>query len=110
MMSSVALARTTTVDALKSTYDDPKVKDLDKVTNGYFTMLKDQGYLFAGAPPYPFHAQLREVLAPFFWKAISGELKSDDALDQAAKAADDALAKLGYKECGQIGSGPILTK
>jgi multiple sugar transport system substrate-binding protein len=96
---AVAGARIT----LKSTYDDPKVKDLDKVTNGYFTMLKDQGYLFAGAPPFPFHAQLREVIAPFFWKAIAGDLKSDDALDQAAKAADAELAKLGYKECGQIG-------
>jgi multiple sugar transport system substrate-binding protein len=103
---AVAGARIT----LKSTYDDPKVKDLDKVTNGYFTMLKDQGVLFAGAPPFPFHAQLREVIAPFFWKAIAGELKSDDALGQAAKAADDELAKLGYKECGQIGSGPILSK
>jgi len=103
---AVAGARIT----LTSTYADPKVVELDKVTNGYFTMLKDQGYLFAGAPPYPFHAQLREVVAPFFWKAISGELKPDAALDQAAKASDEALAKLGYTKCGQIGSGPILGK
>jgi multiple sugar transport system substrate-binding protein len=88
---------------LKPTYDDAKVVELDKITNGYFTMLKDQGYLFAGAPPFPFHAQIREVIAPFIWKGISGDLKTDDALNQAAKATDDALAKLGYKECGQIG-------
>jgi multiple sugar transport system substrate-binding protein len=89
---------------LTSTYDEPKVKDLDKITNGYFTMLKDQGYLFAGAPPFPFHAQIREVIAPFVWKAISGEMKTDDALSQAATAVDAELAKLGYKECGQIGN------
>ncbi len=88
---------------LNSTYDDPKVKELDKITNGYFTMMKEQSQLFAGAPPFPFHAQVREAVAPFTWKAITGELKPADALSQAAKAADAELAKLGYKECGQIG-------
>ena len=28
---------------------------MDVKTNGYFTLMKDQGYLFAGAPPFPFH-------------------------------------------------------
>jgi len=93
---------------LTSTYDEPKVKELDKIINGFFTMEKQQGYLFAGAPPFPFHAQIREVIAPFIWKGIAGELKTDDALDQAAKATDDALAKLGYTKCEQWGMGPIL--
>jgi len=88
---------------LTSTYDEAKVKEFDQKTNGYFTLLKDQGYLFAGAPPFPFHNSIREVIAPFIWKGIQGQLKTDDALTQAAKAADDGLAKLGYKECGQIG-------
>jgi multiple sugar transport system substrate-binding protein len=94
---------------LTSTYDDPKVKELDFITHGYFTMLKDQGYLFAGAPPFPFHAQIREVIAPFIWRGIlgvtggPGGLKTDDALDQAAKAVDAELAKLGFTTCGQIG-------
>lgn len=88
---------------LTSTYTDPKVVELDKITNGYFTMLKDQGFLFAGAPPFPFHAQIREVIAPFIWKGITGELTTSDALDQAAKATDAELVKLGYTACGQIG-------
>ncbi|MFN8487467.1 MAG: extracellular solute-binding protein [Caldilineaceae bacterium] len=81
---------------LKSTYDDAKVKEMDGKTDHYFTLMKDQGKLFAGAPPFPFHADLREVLAPFFYKAITGELKPGDALDQAAAAADAELVKLGY--------------
>jgi multiple sugar transport system substrate-binding protein len=88
---------------LTSTYDDPKVKELDKITNGYFTMMKDQGYLFAGAPPFPFHAQIVNLVDTYIWKGITGDLKTDDALAQAAKATDAELAKLGYTECGQIG-------
>lgn len=93
---AVASARIT----LTSTYDDPKVKELDKISNGYFTMMKDQGKLFGGAPAFPFHAQVREAIAPFTYKAITGELKPGDALDQAAKAAEAELTKLGYKTCG----------
>lgn len=81
---------------MNSTYDDPKVQAQDKKTDGYYTLMKDQGKLFAGAPPFPFHADMREVVAPFIYKALSGELKPADALDQAAKAADDELVKLGY--------------
>ena len=37
-----------------STYDDPKVKEMDAKTDGYYTlMLKNEGTLFRGAPPYP---------------------------------------------------------
>jgi len=93
---AVASARIT----LTSTYDDPKVKELDKVSNGYFTMMKDQGKLFGGAPAFPFHAQVREAIAQFTYKAITGELKPADALGQAAKAAEAELTKLGYKTCG----------
>jgi multiple sugar transport system substrate-binding protein len=36
----------------QATYDDPKVKAMDaKKLGGYYTMLKEQGKLFAGAPP-----------------------------------------------------------
>lgn len=79
-----------------STFADPKVAEADAKTNGYFTMLKDEGYLFAGAPPYPFHPIIREVIAPFIYKAIAGELTASDALDQAAAAVDTELVKLGY--------------
>ena len=79
-----------------ATYDDPKVQAVDKETHGYFTMMKDDGYLFAGAPPFPFHADVREVIAPFIYQAITGDLTPSDALDQAAAAVDDELVKLGY--------------
>jgi multiple sugar transport system substrate-binding protein len=80
----------------KATFDDPKVQEQDKKVDGYYTLLKNEGYLFAGAPPFPFHAQIREVMAPFVYKAITGELKPADALDQMAKAVDAELVKLGY--------------
>ena len=54
---------------LQSTYDDPKVQAQDAKTDGYYTLMRDQGKLFAGAPPYPFHNQLRETVAPIFWSA-----------------------------------------
>jgi multiple sugar transport system substrate-binding protein len=81
---------------LKSTYDEPKVQELDKITNGYFTLQKDQGYLFGGAPPFPFHADVREVIAPFIWKTLTGEMTASDALDQACAATEADLVKLGY--------------
>ena len=82
---------------LKSTYDDPKVKDMDGKTNGYFTLMKDQGYLFAGASPFPFHATLRETILPFFLKSITGELTPEAALDQMCATTETELTKLGYK-------------
>jgi multiple sugar transport system substrate-binding protein len=82
----------------KSTYDDPQVKEMDKKLDGYYTLLKDKGYLFAGAPAYPFHAQVREATAPFFFQAIIGELGPKDALDKMAAAAEAELTKLGYRK------------
>ncbi|GAB4536742.1 MAG: extracellular solute-binding protein [Anaerolineae bacterium] len=81
---------------LQETFDDPVVQEMDAKTNGYYTLFKDQGYLFAGAPPFPFHATIREVIAPYIYRAISGELTPADALDQAAQAVDAELPKLGY--------------
>jgi multiple sugar transport system substrate-binding protein len=81
---------------LTATYDEPLVKEFDVKADHYFTKMKDSGYLFAGAPPFPFHAGIREVIAPYIWKAITGELSVSDALDQAATAADAELVKLGY--------------
>jgi multiple sugar transport system substrate-binding protein len=83
---------------LQETFDDPLVKEMDAKTNGYYTLFKDQGYLFGGAPPYPFHATIREVIAPYIYRAISGDLTPADALDQAAQAVDTELPTLGYGE------------
>lgn len=81
-----------------ATYDDPKVIEMDKKLNGYYTMLKNDGKLFAGAPPYPFHAQVREATAPIFYKILLGEVSSDDGLDQMAATAEAELKNLGYRK------------
>ena len=58
--------------------------------------MKEQGPLYRGAPPYPFHSSVRDVIAPFIYDAIAGKISTSDALDKAAKAADAEMAKLGY--------------
>src|SRR5690606_40326669 len=40
-----------------ATFDDPKVQEQDKKVDGYYTLMREQGKLVAGAPPFPFHAQ-----------------------------------------------------
>jgi multiple sugar transport system substrate-binding protein len=81
---------------MDSTYDDPKVQEQDAKVDGYYTLMKTEGPLFGGAPPFPFHATIREVIAPFIYQALAGELSPSDALDQAAAAADEELVRLGY--------------
>jgi multiple sugar transport system substrate-binding protein len=80
----------------QSTYDDPKVKAQDTKTDGYYTLMREKGYLFGGAPPFPFHGQVREAIAPFIYEAIIGQKSPAEALDAAAKAADAELVQLGY--------------
>jgi len=82
----------------KATYDDPKVQAQDKKVDGYYTLMREKGPLFRGAPPFPFHNQVREAIAPFIYQAITGELKPDEALDKAAAAADAELKNLGYRK------------
>ena len=79
-----------------STFDDPLVLAQDEKLNGYYTLMKEQGHLFAGAPPFPFHTRVRDVIMPFIHQAISGELTPEQALDQAAIAVDKELVRLGY--------------
>jgi multiple sugar transport system substrate-binding protein len=80
----------------QSTYDDAKVKAQDAKTDGYYTLMREKGYLFGGAPPFPFHGQVREVIAPFIYEAIIGQKTPAEALDAAAAAADAELVQLGY--------------
>ena len=80
----------------QKTYDDPKIKAQDAKSDGYYTLMRDKGYLFAGAPPFPFHGQVREAIAPFIYEAIIGQKSASDALDAAAAAADAELVQLGY--------------
>ncbi|MBV7336749.1 hypothetical protein KFU94_52665 [Chloroflexi bacterium TSY] len=79
-----------------ATFDDPLVRQQDRRLNGYYSVMKKQGALFAGAPPFSFHVQVRNTIAPFIQRAISGELTPEDALSQAARAADATLLELGY--------------
>ena len=83
---------------LTSTYDAPEVQALDAELGGYYTMLRDQGKLFKGAPPYPFHAQVREATAPIFYQILTGELAADEGLDQMAAKAEQELTDLGYRQ------------
>jgi multiple sugar transport system substrate-binding protein len=91
---AVAGSRITTM----ATYDDPKVMAQDEKTDHYYTLMREKGGLFGGAPAYPFHAQLREATAPFFYQAITGELTPSEALDKMAAAAEAELTKLGYRK------------
>jgi multiple sugar transport system substrate-binding protein len=83
---------------LNSTYDSPRVQELDAELGGYYTMLRDQGKLFKGAPPYPFHRQLIEATAPTFYQVLTGELTADEGLDQMAAQAEQELTNLGYRQ------------
>ena len=81
-----------------ATYDDPKVQELNAKLGGYFDMMKDQGKLFKGAPPYPFHAQVREATAPIFYDILTGKIDPDTGLDQMAAKAEQELTDLGYRK------------
>lgn len=81
-----------------ATYDDPKVQAMNAELGGYYDLLKDKGYLFAGAPAYPFHAQLREAIAPIFYDILTGKLSASDGLDQMAVKSEEELTALGYRK------------
>lgn len=83
---------------LTSTYGDPKVQEIDAQSDSYFTLMKDEGRLFAGAPPYPFHNQVREATAPIFYEAIIGNVTAQEALDRMATTAEEELTRLGYRK------------
>ena len=83
---------------MESTYDDPKVVEVNAKTDNYYTLMREQGPLFKGAPPFPFHAAIVTTASPFIWKALTGEMTPSDALDQAAEATNAELVKLGYGE------------
>ena len=68
------------------------------LTKAYFDMLKDQGYLFAGAPTYPFHAQLREATAPILYDILTGKIESNKGMDMMAEKAEEELTSLGYRK------------
>jgi multiple sugar transport system substrate-binding protein len=80
----------------EDTFDTPTVKALDEKTGGYYAYFQERGDLYGGAPPFPFHADIREVILPYVQNAIAGKQTPKEALDAAAKATDAQLVKLGY--------------
>lgn len=79
-----------------STFNNGLVKAQDRRLNGYYTLMKKHGTLFAGAPPFPFLAEVRDRVAPYIYAALLHELTPAQALQQAAVAVDEELAQLGY--------------
>lgn len=82
----------------KETYSDPKVIAMNEELGGYYDMLQNKGYLFAGAPAYPFHAQVREATAPTFYEILIGTIGVSEGLDQMAAEAEAELTNLGYRK------------
>lgn len=81
-----------------ATFDDNLIKTQDRRLNGYYSLMKEHGNLFTGAPPFPFHAQIRDIITPYIHQAIRHELTPEEALAQAASAVDAELERLGYRE------------
>jgi multiple sugar transport system substrate-binding protein len=80
----------------KSTFDSAKIKELDPKVGGYYSLFKEYGPLFAGAPPFPMHPVLNEIQMNWIVKAVAGEVDAATACDEMAKEIDAKLAELGY--------------
>ena len=80
----------------KSTFENEKIKALDPEVGGYYSLLRDSGDLFAGAPAFPMHPVLNEIQMKWIAKAVAGEVTAADACDEMAKEIDSKLEELGY--------------
>jgi multiple sugar transport system substrate-binding protein len=80
----------------KSTFASPEIKALNPKLAGYYDMLRDKGFLYAGAAPLPMHRPLNEIYLKWVSKAIAGEVDPDVAVDSLAKEVDKLLVELGY--------------
>jgi multiple sugar transport system substrate-binding protein len=81
---------------MESTYSDPKVMEVDAKVDGYYSLMREEGPLFGGAPAFPFHNTLRESIDPFIWQSLAGEMDAEAALDGACAAAEATMHQLGY--------------
>lgn len=79
-----------------STFDSPQVKEMDRKMDGYFTLLKESGSLFAGAPAFPMHLVLNEIQLKWIARAVAGEITAEEACDLMAAEIDTTLEELGY--------------
>ncbi|MCB0153765.1 MAG: extracellular solute-binding protein [Anaerolineae bacterium] len=83
---------------MDSTFEDALVKAQDARTDNYYTLMKEQGPLFKGAPPFPFHPQAQTTAQTYIWQALTGDSTPSDALDQACAAVEEELGRLGYSQ------------
>jgi multiple sugar transport system substrate-binding protein len=83
---------------MDSTFDDALVKAQDARTDNYYTLMREEGPLFKGAPPFPFHPQAQTTEQTFIWQALTGDSTPSDALDQACAAVEAELTQLGYSQ------------
>jgi len=80
-----------------SVLDDPQIQSYDHKSGGYFSFFRNYSRLFAGAPYFPFHASMRDMVAPYIHQVIQGRMTPGDALDEAATRVDQLLSRLKKK-------------
>jgi multiple sugar transport system substrate-binding protein len=81
---------------MESTYDDPMIQELNSQVDNYYEKMREYGPLYRGAPPFPFHNQVRGAIDGAHWQALAGELTAKEALDQMCATAEATMAELGY--------------
>ncbi len=81
-----------------ATLQDPAVIEMDTELGGYYSLVRQYGALFAGAPPFAEHSAIRELVAPYIYAVVKRELSPAQALDQAAEEVDGALGALQQKQ------------
>lgn len=82
----------------KSSFASERVKEMDQTVNGYYTLLKESGALFAGAPEFPVHLALNEIQRKWITQAVAGEITTEEACDNMAREIDETLDALGYSK------------
>lgn len=81
----------------KSALNELVGSKFDEDLGGYFTIMKEKGYLFSGAAPFPFHKVLIEgPLFEWLHKAVAGDVSPEEAVGKMTEEVDLALVRLGY--------------
>lgn len=77
----------------KSTLTSDRIKAFDHKTGGYFSTFLDYEYLFSGAPKFPAHTNIRDIISGYITEAIAGKKTPRAALQQAAIKVDEFFIK-----------------
>ena len=77
----------------KSTLTSDRIKAFDHKTGGYFSTFLDYEYLFSGAPKFPAHTNIRDIISDYITEAIAGRKTPRAALQQAAIQVDEFFIK-----------------